>query len=302
MIGLYGNAAGVDSSHKDVEAFVSRLDSIPGVALQKVQAHGSLMGWYHDPKDEPVIDRHLKRVLELAPGLTAAEQKEADYQIMAAYKDVAMRQATALHVDSALATLQAIPSRFPGIPSAKIKSWIAPAIEFYRQVGHPGHALNADYEINGKAAPITGGVSIISFTANWCAPCKLSYAPMEALLKRYGRRGLHEALAVDLDGAFDGVKMKPAQEVEAQRHYFVDEHGVTFPIALQRNVRLARAFHDVEPPADSANSDMYQISELPTFIVLDRHGIIRGALTDWDVNGRVEHSLTSLVEELLDEK
>jgi len=125
---------------------------------------------------------------------------------------------------------------------------------------------------------------------------------MEALLKRYGRRGLHEALAVDLDGAFDGVKMKPVQEVEAQRHYFVDEHGVTFPIALQRNVRLARAFHDVEPPADSANSDMYQISELPTFIVLDRHGIIRGTLTDWDVNGRVEHSLTSLVEELLDEK
>ena len=298
IMSAYGNAPqiGADTVLASAERLVAMVDSIPGVAMQKVQAHGMIMGWYHDPGTEAKVTANANAVLALVGRLSPSEQKASAFQLLDAFQERAAEQASALHVDSALATLLGAPQALPGIPDAQ--KTLADAVALYRQVGQPAPAVHADYRINGDAKPFAGRVSILSFTANWCKPCKVSYPGLQELSKRYASKGLQVELLVDLDGTFGGVRMNPPQEVEANRKYFDEEHGLSFPIAIQRSAFRA-SVGETAPPADTANSRAYHVHVLPSFFVIDRHGVIRGVLQGWDPGGDIGRALAALVDRLL---
>lgn len=306
MIRAYGNAGNGDTvasrlGRNEAERLTSILDAIPGVAMQKVQAHGSLMGWYQDPGFEDIIDHHLNVVLEHVHKLSVAEQKESSYQILAAYRNLASRQANELRVDSAIAILNALRGRFPGVEDDVVKWYLEPELEFYRQVGQPAPKIHADYLINGPLPSLMGGVTIVTYTAHWCKPCKASYPGLKEIHASFAPKGLRLAFFVTLDGTFKEATT-PEEEVEANRKYFVEENGFTFaPFAFQRSGFRAQ-MGEGEPPAEMENSKAYKIGSLPAFFVIDKKGIIRGALRDWSLDGTQQRSLTTLVQRLLAEE
>jgi len=102
-----------------------------------------------------------------------------------------------------------------------------------------------------------GKVVILNFWATWCPPCRVEMPSMETLYQRYKNRGL-EMLAVNLQENPDAVRS------------FIQEHGYTFPIPLDRN---------------GAVGSRYGISAIPTSLIIDKEGKIIGRVVGsiyWD--------------------
>ena len=103
-----------------------------------------------------------------------------------------------------------------------------------------------------------GRIVFLNFWATWCVPCREEMPAMERLYRRYRDQGLVVlALSVDVHG-------------EAAITPFVKELGLTFPVGLDPNMRIA---------------SLYGIRALPSTFLLDRQGRIVGSAIgprEWD--------------------
>ncbi|ARK30242.1 thiol-disulfide oxidoreductase ResA [Halalkalibacter krulwichiae] len=104
----------------------------------------------------------------------------------------------------------------------------------------------------------------LNFWGTYCPPCVKEMPIMEDLYNEYQEKGV-EIIAVNA--------AEPSLTVER----FVDRHGLTFPIAIDKG-------RDV--------IDAYGISPLPTTILIDEHGTIvrvhQGGMTDQMVRDFME--------------
>ncbi len=99
--------------------------------------------------------------------------------------------------------------------------------------------------VGGEA--LHGKVVYVDFWASWCVPCRQSMPALEALYRK------HEA-----DGfAVIGVS-KDVNEADALR--FVERVAVGFPLVMDTDDRLARAFG---------------VKAMPSGYLIDRKGIVR---------------------------
>jgi cytochrome c biogenesis protein CcmG, thiol:disulfide interchange protein DsbE len=114
---------------------------------------------------------------------------------------------------------------------------------------------------------VRGKVVILHFWAGGCSSCREEMPAMEALLTRYGRKGL-AILAVNV-----------GQSREAVRN-FVAGMRVTYPIYLDLDTKTARE---------------YEVVGVPKTFILDRNGVIRYKI----VGGASMESLNKLVGSLL---
>jgi thiol-disulfide isomerase/thioredoxin len=114
-----------------------------------------------------------------------------------------------------------------------------------------------------------GSVVILNFWATWCVPCRSEMPVFERAQQQYRDKGL-KVLGVDF------------QENDADVLAYLEEIGVTFPSALDRDGDVARG---------------WRATGLPTTFLIDREGIIRdvrvGAFTDT----MLEERLTKLLNE-----
>lgn len=255
-----------------------------------------LIGRYEDADDDVRLVASVRAIRALIPALGPAERLAHASSIVAAFRSEAKLQGNALHIDSALATLDEASRLLPGVADSL---GVADDRRLYRLVGQHAPPIHADYWLNGAATPFASTTaSVLFFTANWCHSCRDAYPALRELDRRYGPRGMRYTLLVDLDGVFEGVAMPPAQEVEANRRYYVAQERFTAPIAIQRSASLA-AEGEGSPPSDLANDEAYALRFLPHIVVVDRHGIIRGILQGWDPYGHRGRSLEVLVERAL---
>src|SRR5262245_3785183 len=105
---------------------------------------------------------------------------------------------------------------------------------------------------------------MINFWATWCAPCREEMPAMERLYRRHREHGF-VLLAVSVDT--DAVLVRP----------FLEQHGLTFPVALYAKMSLANA---------------YGVRALPSSFLVDRDGNLAALALGpraWD--NRVAHAL-----------
>jgi hypothetical protein len=278
----------------ECQRVAAQIDSIPGVHRHKLVAHGALISWANNADFDDVARTNVDAVIALIPSLTPDELKnEKNVAILVnAYQTRATHQANALHADSALQTLATAQKTLAAIPN--IAEAFASDIKRYSMVGKPAPAIHADYWINNQAGPLKGTATVLVFTANWCHSCHTSYPAIAAAMKAYPASRLQTVFSVNLDGQFRGVTMQPAQEVDANKKYFTEEHNFTNPVAIQRTQN-----GEMPPPDSASNAQAYALSYLPQVVVIDQQGIVRAFLQGWDEAGNREHSFREALKTVL---
>lgn len=108
----------------------------------------------------------------------------------------------------------------------------------------------------GAAAPTVptfdGKVTIISFWATWCAPCRRELPELEALYGRLRGRGLQ---VIAITRLYRGQSQHQA-EIEQARQ-FATQSGLSFPVVVDETAALHKA---------------YRVGPLPTSVLVDGAG------------------------------
>jgi len=124
-----------------------------------------------------------------------------------------------------------------------------PATSTGTAVGSAMPAFTADL-LDGKKFDVAaekGNVVLLNLWATWCGPCRFEIPELEAMHNKLAPRGF-KVVGVSLDeSGRDAVKE------------FVEQHKMTYPIALDPEGKLANIF---------------QTTVIPTSVVIDRGGKI----------------------------
>ena len=99
-----------------------------------------------------------------------------------------------------------------------------------------------------RAGGASGKLTMINFWASWCGPCVLEAPDLQELHERHKDR----LLLIGVNSTM--------YDREREARAFVDEHGLTFPILMDRN-------GDV--------TELYRVRQFPTTLLVDRDGVIR---------------------------
>jgi thiol-disulfide isomerase/thioredoxin len=128
----------------------------------------------------------------------------------------------------------------PGTPVAHAAGSIekAPAPAFHAR-DLDGHDVSL-VELRAR------GPVLVDFWATWCTPCRAALTELEDWRKRYGPRGL-SIVAVSVDGPRNLAKVRP----------YVARLRVGFPVVVDD---------------DGAIQGLYQVTELPTAVLVDTAG------------------------------
>ena len=119
---------------------------------------------------------------------------------------------------------------------------------------------------------LRGAPVMLNLWASWCPPCRAEMPAIQAVYQEYGEEGL-VVLAVNATN----------QDSESAAAAFVRDHGLTFPVPLDR---------------DGSVSVRYALRGLPTTYFIDREGVIRSVIVGGPMSEAV---IRSKVEELLRE-
>lgn len=127
--------------------------------------------------------------------------------------------------------------------------------------------------LDGRALSLSGlkgKVVLLDFWATWCGPCEETIPNLVELYRRHRASGL-EIVGVSLD---DDERDVPA---------FAAENGMRYPIVVDSEKRLL---------------DSYQVRSVPTTVLVDREGVVRGR---WVGAGEeIERELEGKIRELLE--
>lgn len=93
-----------------------------------------------------------------------------------------------------------------------------------------------------------GKLALVNFWASWCGPCELEAPDLQKLHEEYG-----EAMTLY------GVN-STNYDKEREARKFVETHGFTFPILMDR---------------DGTATSLYKVNSFPTSFLIDSDGVIR---------------------------
>jgi peroxiredoxin len=111
----------------------------------------------------------------------------------------------------------------------------------------PDFTLRGNSGANLKLKEQRGKVVLINFWATWCGPCRQEMPLLDALYKRYRDAGF-VLLGVNVDDSPDKART------------MARGLGVSFPVLFDANKAVSRS---------------YQVSGMPTTVIVDRDGKVR---------------------------
>jgi thiol-disulfide isomerase/thioredoxin len=257
--------------------------------MQQVIGHGALLSYYRAIDVDDKIDVHASRILAIAPSLDSAGRAARGTVLTLAYTSLAAVYGDRAQAPQAITLLTRGLQDLADITSAR--QLLISARDRYALVGTKGASISATYWLNGPADGVsytpTSHVTLLQFSAHWCGPCLKSYPAIARLQNTYAARGLKTVFVTDLYGFFqDRQHLTPAQEIEADREYFLTEHKLPIQLAISTHGA------NLNP-----NATAYKVSSIPYIAVLDKTGTIRMIVVGWDPAS--EARLATMVDSLL---
>ncbi len=221
--------------------------------------------------------------------------------LLAAYENAAMVLGNFGDERRALLLLDEARREHPEIEPKYFSSAFDETATRLRVVGTRAPLLESTHWFNAPdhttSLPFNGRVTVVGFTAHWCPPCMLTYAPFRAMSDSLAKRGAQFVFATMYYGfVADAKKLTEAQETDSLRSYYLDKEKITFPVAvLGRGVDLVTGDLDLAIPAYKT----YGIRGIPTAVIIDRKGIVRRTIVGWDPanSERIPALLASLLRE-----
>ena len=149
---------------------------------------------------------------------------------------------------------------------SRVSTSAAPQIGF----AAPDFDLEALTSGGLKLSDLRGKVVMVNMWASWCSPCRAEMPAIDHVYQQYRAQGL-EVVAINTT----------FQDSEADARSFVQELGVDFPIALDR---------------DGATSKRYALQAMPTTFFVKRDGTIGdmlfgGPMTEALISSKIEKLL-----------
>ena len=111
----------------------------------------------------------------------------------------------------------------------------------------PDFTLKSSNGSNIKLSELRGEVVMINFWATWCGPCRQEMPALEALYQEYH----------DLGFTILGVNV---EEDSSKAVSMIKDFGISFPVLFD---------------TDSKASKLYEVSTMPSTVLIDRDGKIR---------------------------
>ncbi|WP_026376271.1 TlpA family protein disulfide reductase [Aestuariibacter salexigens] len=111
----------------------------------------------------------------------------------------------------------------------------------------PDFTLKSREGSNMRLAEQRGNIVLVNFWASWCGPCREELPHMEALQKEYEKLGF-TVFAVNVD------------DDPSKANVLLNDIDVSFPVLF-------------DPQGDV--SQMYDVSAMPTTVIIDRDGMAR---------------------------
>lgn len=153
------------------------------------------------------------------------------------------------------------------------------------------HVYNA--EPATTFAMMQGKVTVLDFWATWCISCVIGYRELGNLYVDYKERGVAIVGVTNLQGQYrDGDSAR-------------DEGSEDEPLAEEREIELTRSYiekHRIAWPCGVSSTPVadtgYKAQGLPTYVILDRDGVIRYV----QVGIGKERQMRRVIEKLLNER
>ncbi len=120
-----------------------------------------------------------------------------------------------------------------------------------------------------KLSELKGSVVLLDFWATWCGPCRKAIPFLSRLYSEYSDRGL-VILSINLGESSDVVLE------------FANRHKMAWTVLLD---------------PEGAVADFYNVRAIPTFVVIDKDGMVRYRESGYSQS--VEREITSIIEEIL---
>ncbi len=262
--------------------------------VQHVVAHGRLAGAYASLGLDEAALKHRRSVIELYQKLNPPEQTSEPVRDALASALRYWDTGTELLYSQNTELLHQAAVLFPNDPKLAVEK----ILRMFSLVGQPAPAIKAPYWLNGTpdggTMTFSGRPALLEFTAHWCGPCRTTYPAILKLHKRFQRRGLEIVLLTQLFGKFgQETNLPDEKEVEADRKYFAEEHGLPFRVAIGK----PDAQSDDRSRSAERNQQNYFVSSVPTFVIIDANGRIVRVKVGGGPD--VETTLAAVIEPLL---
>ena len=268
----------VDAAAAEVAQFRSMRGNTPE-ALEAFSwvARGELMAGRLDQADKDANELRELTIaslhgnpLDADPHLAVA--LGASFEVSALVLDARHQKAEALQLlETALHTWHA----------TSIAARLRKNINLMTMAGKPLPPLDETNWIVAKPpapAALRGKVLLIFFWAHWCPDCKADAPIITSIAKEFQKRGLVIIAPTMLYG------YTPASDPA--------DPATEKAFILRTFQQFYSAIPNVSVPFGAANFDRFGASTTPTFVIVDRHGIVRlyhpGALTESQLRAAIE--------------
>ncbi len=285
-------ASGYFGVIEGAERYMDQLAALPDEVNDiKIAAHQRMLGNYEYLDVASGLQKHSTALIALGKRTNNTNILVGAYQSLARASADMLQPAAALKIlDDAEKELGASAARsFGGFRNR------------YALLGTRATPVTGQWWVNTDTPPASmqpgnGKVTLVEFTAHWCAPCRNSYPGLTELSKHFQGKPFEGVMVTNLYGYLGAQRpLTPEQEVAADRIYYSTEHKVPFPVAI--NASLSSAARS----AGQENLDAaYRVGGIPQIMIVDKKGMIRQIVTGWD-QGNTER-FKKYIEALLAEK